>query len=1219
MIKISKLTSKKLRPIIFGAIILYSAFQNKSMSQFIVDTYSNDSSVTYLHVDSSLLVLTFESSYSFQQCSTAVAGTPNLLALDSLLTGPAPNSFKAYLISTPTIAQYNAAKSHLVTNANIVLSIQPVYKNYSGGLIPSDIIIVRLATLADSNFLISDAVANNCQVIGPSGFDPLIWFIKQAKRMDPTPITSSALNTNTTNYGWVETNFIYSVSLTGNTPTDPLYSTQWALKNTGSNYPTGSTVSSGTIGEDINAEDAWNFTKGCNQIKIGIMDEGMDCNHEDYDVFSNGYNALNSAYYGISATSGCYDGVDNLGTHGTHCAGIINSEWNNTGGAGLAPNVELTSIWVVHGRSYKQTDDITLANAYSWALNNDIDILTGSFAIFPFTPTYQLNQSIVNSQIQNFIQNGRGGLGGLIFHSTGNGDPAYHFACSTGGYIGYPASVEGVIAVTGTTPCEELKSCSDCVGSGTGIASHGTGTDIAAPYSEIWTTDHMGSLGGNYTLFSGTSASAPLAAGTMALILSANPLLTHNQARFILESTCDKIGGYTYNSSVTGQPNGDWSFELGYGRIDAGAAVELAMETEVVFLQLNGATVPGNVFMQPTLTFTHALTAQIPPSSVSYVIHWFYNGQEISSGSSSISATKFGEYKFVVKSDCGLTQSRILRIIPDCENISSNLTMLSGTLSSGNYSSLNGYYIPDNTTVTINTISVVFQNTFIAAGECSKIYVPAGGTLNLNNVQVIGCSGWKGIEVDGDQNAPPGSGLHGSVGIEDSYLENAEIGVYSKHGGSIGLYNTRFYKNGIHAAFANYNLSFSRSILATYNEFGPTKATGFTCGEPRGVDYETTYTSSNGSSTSVRPYVLISSIRGVEMDWNTFYDNMNELDGWRSFPNLDGQFSFESPSLLKTGVFGYDSKNLILTNNTIYVHGDCGIHLKNVSRTGSVINTISGNEIGRYFGAVLVPNEGSLNGLRMESCEYFDVNFNQFATGLNYGISVLNSFTQLSFSTNHILSSKYGIVVAPVEWPFTTTNLNTSNTTSMDVDLKCNKFEYVDIAIGISGNLINQGSIGLNAQNKFYNVFDWEVVSRGGWSNNYYYPTGFPNQTPRPFGPTVTIDNTSVSTFFHTGTSTGNTGCYYFKNALALEETEEPIIGIYPNPFATAFTLSAPENSTFEVYDAKGQRVSERCQTFQISPTEWRIDASSLPVGMYLIRISNGSSSHSATLIHINH
>ncbi|MEO5582027.1 MAG: S8 family serine peptidase, partial [Saprospiraceae bacterium] len=101
--------------------------------------------------------------------------------------------------------------------------------------------------------------------------------------------------------------------------------------------------------------------------------------------------------------------------------------------------------------------------------------------------------------------------------------------------------------------------------------------DVVAPGVCIYTTDLQGGAGQTsndyWSCFSGTSAACPNVAGVMALILSMNPNLNLSQARQILESTTDKLSGYTFALNVTGQPNGSWNNEVGYGRVNAYNAV----------------------------------------------------------------------------------------------------------------------------------------------------------------------------------------------------------------------------------------------------------------------------------------------------------------------------------------------------------------------------------------------------------------------------------------------------------------------------------------------------------------------------------------------------------------------------------------------------------------------------------------------------------------------
>jgi subtilisin family serine protease len=86
--------------------------------------------------------------------------------------------------------------------------------------------------------------------------------------------------------------------------------------------------------------------------------------------------------------------------------------------------------------------------------------------------------------------------------------------------------------------------------------------------------DAGGIDGLHYNKWTGTSSSTPFAAGIAALVLSANPKLTSQQVRSLLEETADKIGpknGY--------KPNGH-SNKFGYGRVNAARAVARALASK---------------------------------------------------------------------------------------------------------------------------------------------------------------------------------------------------------------------------------------------------------------------------------------------------------------------------------------------------------------------------------------------------------------------------------------------------------------------------------------------------------------------------------------------------------------------------------------------------------------------------------------------------------------
>jgi subtilisin family serine protease len=106
---------------------------------------------------------------------------------------------------------------------------------------------------------------------------------------------------------------------------DTYFPQQWALKNTGQN--------GGASGIDIKVEQAWTVTTGSPNIKIAILDSGVDLTHPDLE---------NNLLTGYDATGGNNNGNHSGVGHGTACAGIVAARGNNgVGVAGVAYNCRI--------------------------------------------------------------------------------------------------------------------------------------------------------------------------------------------------------------------------------------------------------------------------------------------------------------------------------------------------------------------------------------------------------------------------------------------------------------------------------------------------------------------------------------------------------------------------------------------------------------------------------------------------------------------------------------------------------------------------------------------------------------------------------------------------------------------------------------------------------------------------------------------------------------
>ena len=323
---------------------------------------------------------------------------------------------------------------------------------------------------------------------------------------------------------------------------DPLYAQQWHLKNTAQ-------FVGGVAGADLDIENAWTLTTGIPQIKVAILDcfgSLAQFTHPDFS-FQLAYDATGAGF-----TSTGFQGD----AHGINCGGLIGATTNNaTGGAGIAYNTKLYAVkigTISNSSGNWNATGNSISNGIIWAYQN-AHIISNSNSLGS-------SSSLIDNAITNSITIGRWGKGTPFFSSSGND------GLST---ISYPSSNTNTIAVGASTIDDTRAS----------FSNYGTGLDIVAPGVSVYSTDIAGTSGystNDYFMFSGTSAACPVAAGVMALILSVDSNLTHAQARTKIEQSCEKVGGYTYNSNITGQPSGTWSTNNGYGRINAYTAALLA-------------------------------------------------------------------------------------------------------------------------------------------------------------------------------------------------------------------------------------------------------------------------------------------------------------------------------------------------------------------------------------------------------------------------------------------------------------------------------------------------------------------------------------------------------------------------------------------------------------------------------------------------------------------
>ena len=98
----------------------------------------------------------------------------------------------------------------------------------------------------------------------------------------------------------------------------------------------------------LNLGSALNQYRG-DSVKVGIIDSGINYDHEDFMVGgstkvkgdSKYYSYQNSSWVYYGASSHGYSYIDDTLGHGTNVAATVAAAINGVGGLGLAPNVEL--------------------------------------------------------------------------------------------------------------------------------------------------------------------------------------------------------------------------------------------------------------------------------------------------------------------------------------------------------------------------------------------------------------------------------------------------------------------------------------------------------------------------------------------------------------------------------------------------------------------------------------------------------------------------------------------------------------------------------------------------------------------------------------------------------------------------------------------------------------------------------------------------------------
>ena len=346
---------------------------------------------------------------------------------------------------------------------------------------------------------------------------------------------------------YAEPIYIYSIAAV---PNDPYYNSsgtwgqqyddQWGLKN-------------------IQAEKAWNISRGNNNVIVAVVDTGVDYTHPDLnaniwsnpdEIPGNGIDDDGNGY--IDDTLG-WDFIDNNNDpkdthgHGTHLSGIIAAVGDN--GQGITGVCWQAKIMVIKGLTDSGTGaSDQLAQAIKYAVDNGARVINLSWG--GYGTSLLIQDALTYAYDHNCV---------IVAAAGNNNTNAEKF---------FPGNYSQAITVAACNANDVRAS----------FSNYGNNVDVTAPGVDILSLKAKGTdmcrtevniVGGEYYRASGTSMATPFVSGLAALVIASDRSLTNLEVAEKIIASCEDLG------------SGGKDDYYGYGRINAAQAMALGRGEQV--------------------------------------------------------------------------------------------------------------------------------------------------------------------------------------------------------------------------------------------------------------------------------------------------------------------------------------------------------------------------------------------------------------------------------------------------------------------------------------------------------------------------------------------------------------------------------------------------------------------------------------------------------------
>jgi subtilisin family serine protease len=292
----------------------------------------------------------------------------------------------------------------------------------------------------------------------------------------------------------------------------------------------------------LNVDPAWQLTRG-EGVTVAVVDSGVDGSVSDLS----GHVTEGPDFTGVATRLS----NPNWGVHGTWMASLIAGHGHDSGASGVigvAPEARILSVRVIPDHAdprygaYEHEPETgiqgSLAAGIDYAVTSGAQVI--SMSIGYSSPSTAVRKALLNAFAHGVVVVASAGNSGSSVGTYHDGQAPESF----------PADYPGVISVGAVSS----------TGSVAGFSSDNLSVQVAAPGVNVPAQGRDG----QYWYVSGTSPACALVAGVAALIKSRYPHLAPDLVARALTTT------------TTGRPPGGYDSQVGFGIVDAAAALAKA-------------------------------------------------------------------------------------------------------------------------------------------------------------------------------------------------------------------------------------------------------------------------------------------------------------------------------------------------------------------------------------------------------------------------------------------------------------------------------------------------------------------------------------------------------------------------------------------------------------------------------------------------------------------